>query len=96
MHGRRSAATAHLSTPIATIMVAAAPIRKWSPKSKAFDIDAKYFTEARENGAIDVYYRSGKDFPVDAMTKALHKALLDSYYTELQGPNVGVGATTTT
>jgi len=78
----------------ATILSAAAPIRKWSPKSKAFDIDCKYVTEAREAGTIDVYHVSGDNFPADAMTKALPDSVLGGYYDRLQGPSKGRGQTT--
>ena len=78
----------------ATILAAAAPIRKWSPKSKAFDVDCKYITGARENGTVDVYHVDGSDFPVDATTKPLPENVLGPYFDKLQGPSQGRGRIT--
>ena len=69
----------------ATILAAAAPIRKWSPKSKAFDIDAKYVCEAVEDGIIQVHHTPGNDFDCDAMTKPLPAATLAKYHSSLHG-----------
>ena len=76
----------------ATILQAAAPVRKWSPRSKHFDIDAKYLTEAVERGEVYVYHASGAPpsdkhdgFPCDALTKALPSSVLTYYIPLLQG-----------
>jgi len=76
----------------ATILQAAAPVRKWSPRSKHFDIDAKYITEAVENGDVYVHHVSGappseehEGFPCDAFTKALPSSVLTLYFPPLQG-----------
>ena len=82
-----------------TVLAAGSPIRKWTPKSKAFDIDAKYIVEAVENGIISVHYASGAPpdgtaggpagFPADVMTKALSGSVLRHYIQMLQGPSRG-------
>ena len=41
----------------ATVLSAGAPIRKWSPASKQFDIEEKFIVECVERGIIEIHHK---------------------------------------
>ena len=78
----------------ATVLTASAPVRKWSPSRKHYDIDCHYIAEAVANNIIFVYHVSGAPpnqetgavgFPVDCLTKALPITTIVAYYDVVQG-----------
>ena len=83
----------------ATTFAAGAPIRKFSQRSKQFDIEEKYVQQCVEEGLISVIHVPGsinstdssnngyvmKGFCVDAMTKPLTGSLIKNYYGQLHG-----------
>ena len=73
----------------ALALEAAAPIRKWSPRSKHFDIDDKMLTQVVEDRIARVIQIPGYDLAADAMTKPLPNDLLDRFDEKLQGPPRG-------
>ncbi|PHR10098.1 MAG: hypothetical protein COB29_01155 [Sulfitobacter sp.] len=80
----------------ATVLAAGAPIRKFSPRSKQFDIEEKYIIQLVEEGKVSVIHvpgsittddpRPGDGFCADMMTKPLVSKMIDCYYAELHGP----------
>ena len=80
----------------ATFNSAGAPIRKWSPASKQFDIEEKFIVECAERGIIAIHIkpgnlpedpRPGEGFVADAMTKPMTASEMAFYYPELHGVN---------
>lgn len=80
----------------ATVLAAGAPIRKWSPASKQFDIEEKFIVECVERGIIEIHHKHGSipehpqpgdGFVADAMTKPMNAYEMAFYYPELHGRN---------
>jgi hypothetical protein len=80
----------------ATVLAAGAPIRKWSPASKQFDIEEKFIVECVERGIIEIQHKPGNipenpqpgdGFVADAMTKPMNAYEMAFYYPELHGRN---------
>ena len=74
----------------ATVLMAGAPIKKFSQASKHFDIEEKWITQCVSDGILRVRHMpgsiedGGKGFAADAMTKPLPKHVLDVYAVQLQ------------
>jgi len=74
---------------LATVLSAARP--KFSPKSKHFNISARYLAEIVEQGIVYVYHVAGTvttehdGIASDALTKPLSASLIAHYYPILQG-----------
>ena len=74
-----------------------APIRKFSPASKHFDIEDKYVVQCSQDKIVKVIHmpgtidsdnnnpQPGDGFCVDALTKPMPQVLHDIYYAEMQG-----------
>ncbi|PHR10085.1 MAG: hypothetical protein COB29_01235 [Sulfitobacter sp.] len=81
----------------ATVLDCGAPIRKFSPASKHFDIEDKYVVQCSEDKIVKVIHmpgtidsdnnnpQPGDGFCVDALTKPMPQVLHDIYYAEMQG-----------
>jgi hypothetical protein len=79
----------------ATVSVVGAPIRKFSHRSKHFEIDDRYTVQCVEDGTVTVshvpgslpanFIRTDVGFPVDALTKALPTPILSHYLLPLHG-----------
>jgi hypothetical protein len=81
----------------ATVLATGAPIRKFSPASKHFDIEDKYVVQCSEDKIIKVVHvpgtisadnndpQTGDGFCADAFTKPMPRILHDLYMKELQG-----------
>ena len=65
------------------------PIRKFTTKSKHFDVEDKYTVQLVEDRDAELIHKNGRELPCDAMTKALPKAVLDTHYLALHGPPRG-------
>ena len=72
----------------ATVLVSGAPIRKFTPASKQFDVEDKYVVQCVEDGLVKLQHIPGKPiqgskysegFPVDMMTKPLSGKMIEKY-----------------
>ncbi|PHR00191.1 MAG: hypothetical protein COB29_16075 [Sulfitobacter sp.] len=84
----------------ATVLDCGAPIRKFSPASKHFDIEDKFVVQCAEDDIINVVHKPGTidcdnsnpqpgdGFCADSMTKPLPKILHDVYFAEMHGVSV--------
>ena len=78
----------------ATVLAAGAPIRKWSPASKQFDIEEKFIVECVERGIIEIHHKPGNipenpqpggGFVAGAMAKPMSACQMAFYCPELRG-----------
>ena len=82
----------------ATVLATAGPSPKFSPKSKHFDISARYITELVELGYIRPYHVRGevtadhRGLQADALTKPLSGKLIAHHAALIQGPSPARGA----
>ena len=70
----------------AVVLNVGAPIRKYTPRSKSFDMDVKYVVEGQEHAVIKLRDTPGGQNVSDMMTKPATPIMIDRYEAELQGP----------